>query len=167
MNDNATFRPNVKLIIARRFVMEAKANIYAAFLRENGVNCFISNTNAGTIIPFVDSGYGFLLHIAETDAEHAFELLKQLDEQSETRVDEDFSEADFSDIEYEKAISDYEDRVNRGSGKLLVWLFIALALLFAAIFSFLSRSKPPAGTYGLNQSIELPGAFDVSVPTIA
>lgn len=166
MNDDTTFRPNVKLIIAKRFVMEAKANIYAAFLRDHGINCFISNTNAGTLIPFVDGGFGFLLHIAETDKEEALLLLQQLDEQSETRVDEDFRDADFSDIEYEKSISEYEDRVKRGSGKFLVWLFIILALILAAIFTILSRDKPTSGTYGDVRQTAPQGWYGVRTATI-
>jgi hypothetical protein len=136
MSAETTFRPNVKLIIIRRFAHAAKANIYAAYLRENGVDCFISNSNTGTLIPFVEGGYPFLMHIAETDREEAVELLKELDEKASTRVDGDFRDADYSDIAYEKAITDYENRINRGSGKYLIWALLFAALAIASYFAF-------------------------------
>lgn len=155
MAAETTFRPNVKLIIIRRFAHAAKANIYAAYLRESGVDCFISNSNTGTLIPFVEGGYPFLMHIAETDREEAIELLKELDDKASTRVDGDFRDADYSDIAYEKAITDYENRINRGSGKYLIWALLLAALAIAAyvaITSGIEFNKEKRGI-GVNKPI--------------
>lgn len=150
MSAEATFRPDVRLIIVRRFAHVAKANIYAAYLRESGINCFISNSNTGTLIPFVDGGFPFLLHIAESDRDEAIELLKELDIKASTRSDDDYRDADFSDIAYEKALTDYENRINRGSGRYFVWGALLLALGIALFMAFKSGMKfqnerPPAG----------------------
>ena len=156
MSAETTFRNNVKLIIIRRFAHAAKANIYAAFLRENGVECFISNTNTGTLIPFVEGGFPFLMHIAESDKEDALELLSELDQKASTRIDEDYRDADYSDIEYEKAVTDYEKRLDRGSGRYFVWAIILAALaiaFFLAIEKGIEFQKQKRGVGYLNLGI--------------
>jgi hypothetical protein len=162
MAAETTFRNNVKLIIIRRFAHAAKANIYAAYLRESGVECFISNSNTGTLIPFVEGGYPFLLHIAETDREEALELLNELDQKASTRIDEDYRDADFSDIEYEKALTDYEKRIDRGSGRYFVWALLLAALAIAFAFALnkglkFQKEKQGIGCLNLSGHFNLPG----------
>ncbi len=148
MNRESTFRENIKLIIVRRFINEAKANIYAAFLREEGVQCFISNSTTGTLLPFANGGY--LLHIAERDLEETNEILTILDQNDATHVDQDYRNADLADIAYEKAIYDHDKRNEKGSGRYLAILLIVLALIASAFFAFVRGSKSHSHTIGMN-----------------
>ena len=149
MNTGSSFRENIKLIIVRRFFNEAKANIYAAYLRGEGVNCFISNSTTGTLLPFVNGG--FLLHIAEGDLEETNDILKELDKNAASRVDEDFHDADLADIAYEKAISDYDRRLEKGGGRTLVIFLIVLTLILSALFAFIRGSKSAPSAVGMNK----------------
>lgn len=142
MNTNALFRNNVKLVIAKRFVFEARANIYAAYLRESGIKCFISNSATGTLIPFVEGG--FLLHVSENDLEDALELIREMDENAALPVEEDYHDADISDIEYAREVNEYEQKVRRGNGKYAVWFFLA-ALIFLSAYLALSHKTPKTG----------------------
>lgn len=148
MNSDSAFRENIKLIIVRRFFNEAKANIYAAYLRGEGVNCFISNTTTGTLLPFVNGG--FLLHIAERDLDETNDLLDRLDKKASERIEQDYHDADLADIAYEKAISDYDNRLAKGGGRYIAMVLIVLALLLGAIFAYVRGSKPHSQTIGMN-----------------
>jgi|GEM_PF-6476043 len=148
MNTDSVFRQNVKLIIVRRFINEAKANIYASYLRSEGVDCFISNTNTGTLLPFINGG--FLLHIAERDLEETHRLLERLDQNASTRVDQDYRDADLTDIAYEKAISDHDRRLEKGDGRYLAMLLIVLALILSAFFAYVRGSTSHISPLGMN-----------------
>lgn len=139
MGTDSIFRENIKLVIVRRFINEAEANIYAAYLRGEGVECFISNSTTGTLLPFVNGG--FILHIAERDMEEAHDLLRKLDQNSETRVDQDYRDADLEDIAYEKAISDHDTRLEKGGGRYLALLLIVIVLILTALFAFVRDTK--------------------------
>ena len=149
MNTDSTFREHIKLIIVRRFFNEARANICAAYLRGEGVQCFISNSTTGTLLPFVNGG--FLLHIAERDLDEANDLLAKLDENASTRVEEDYRDADLSDIAYEKAISEHERRIESGGGRNLAIFLIVLTLVFAAFFAYVRSSKSENHVIGMHR----------------
>ena len=149
MNTESAFRDDVKLIIVRRFFNEARANICAAYLRGEGVQCFISNSTTGTLLPFVNGG--FLLHIAERDLKEANDLLEKLDQNASTRIDEDYHDADLSDIAYEKAISDHDKRIENGSGRYLAIVLIVLALVFGAFYAYVRSSKSQKHTIGMHR----------------
>lgn len=148
MNTDSVFRENFKLIIVRRFIHEAKANIYAAYLREEGVECFISNSTTGTLLPFANGG--FLLHIAERDLEETNNLLDKLDQNDATRIEQDYRDADLSDIAYEKAVSAHDRRLEKGAGRHLAIFLIILTLILSAYFAYVRGSKPNTTTIGLN-----------------
>jgi hypothetical protein len=148
MKTDSAFRENVKLIIVRRFINEAKATIYAAYLRGKGVHCFISNTTAGTLLPFINGG--FLLHIEERDLEETNDLLDKLDQNASTRPDEDYRDADLADIAYEKAVSDYDRRLEKSGGRSLAVLLIVIALILSALFAFVRSSKTGVQSIGMN-----------------
>jgi len=150
MSVETTFRSDVRLIIIRRFAHVVRANVYAAFLRDSGIDCFISNSNTGTLIPFVEGGYPFLLHIAETDKEEVIQLLDEMDRKASTRADMDFRDADISDIAYEKSITEYENRINKGSGRYFVWGLLLLALGVACYIAYKNgvryqKERTPSG----------------------
>lgn len=149
MNTDSVFRENLELIIVRRFLNEAKANIYAAYLRQEGVECFISNATTGTLLPFINGG--FLLHIAKRDLEEASDLLHKLDKNASTRVDEDYRDADLADIAYEKAVSDHERRIAKGGGRYLAIFLIVLALILSAFFAFVRGSKSNSHAIGMSK----------------
>ena len=142
MRTNALFRNNVKLVIVKRFVFEARANIYAAYLREAGIKCFISNSATGTLIPFVDGG--FLLHVSERDLDDALELIQELDRNAVAPPEEDFRDADLSDIEYAREVNEYERNLKRGYGKYTVWAFI-IAILLLSTYLALGRKTLKTG----------------------
>ena len=50
-----------KIIAVKYFYFESRAYLYAARLRNEQINCFVSNTNAVTAFPLGDGGIG--LHI--------------------------------------------------------------------------------------------------------
>ncbi len=139
MNTNALFRNNVKLVIAKRFVFEARANIYAAYLREAGIKCFISNSATGTLIPFADGG--FLLHVSENDLDEALELIREMDLNASVPVEEDFRDATLSDIEYAREVHEYERKMERGYGKYAVWAFLAAIILLSAYLAWGHKSS--------------------------
>ena len=113
-------------VIAKRLRSEAEAAVYAARLREVGIDSFVSNSHAGTLIPFVNGG--FLLHVREEDLERAGEIMSELDQLAQVRVDGDFRDADHGDIAFEKAITDHESWVRSDKNNLIAVGFVLLVI---------------------------------------
>ena len=154
MDTNALFRNNIKLVIVKRFVFEARANIYAAYLREAGIKCFISNSTTGTLIPFVNGG--FLLHVSENDLDEAMVLIGELDKNEAAPKDEDYRDADISDIEYAKGVHEYERKLQRGYGKYTIWAILVAILLLGAYLA-LHRANNSTGMMTPATTRTLPG----------
>lgn len=126
-----TFKKDVKFVIARRFSSEAIASIYAARLEEAGINSFISNSNTGTLIPFISGG--IIMHVAESDLAETKQIFTALDEKSNLKVDEDYHDADHDEIEYQRTLHEHESKVSRGDGKVLAVVLIVIILIIVAI----------------------------------
>lgn len=142
-----SFRKNVKYVIARRFIAEPIAALYAAKLKSEGVACFISNSNTGTLIPFANGG--IILHVPEHEYDDAMEIIRELDSNANRRQEEDFRDADLEDIEYEAAITAYENRLNSGSGRTIAWLFILITLALGAYFAVIRATTAANTTQGV------------------
>ena len=131
----STFRENVKVVILRRFIYSARANIYSARLKEHGIPCFISNINTSTLIPFGEGG--ILLHVRENDLEAAHALLEELDKLEKTPPDIDYRDADLQDIAYEKAVFERDQRIKQASGNIF-WIILVAVIFLALIYSALN-----------------------------
>ena len=139
MTEQQTFRDDVRVVILRRFVYEAQANIYAARLHEAGIDTFISNATTGSMLPFIPGG--FVMHVAESDLEEARHILKELDDNLKVQSNLDYRNADLEDIEYEKSVYLHEQKMERREGKYFAILIIILAVVLSALYAFFGGIK--------------------------
>ncbi|MFK7932508.1 MAG: DUF2007 domain-containing protein [Saprospiraceae bacterium] len=118
----------VKVVVARYFYTDSEAYIYAARLREAGINCFVSNSHAIAAVPLGNGGIG--LHVRETDLSAALTLIKEVDQQSP--AEQDFRDADHAEIEYERSLN----QPNKAT-RFLILFFVILfgGLLVMRAFS--------------------------------
>lgn len=123
---------NARIVAVKFFYFESNARIYAARLKEAGINSFISNANTSTVIPFGEGGIG--LHVKQDDLEEAVAIIEQLDINNESELqDVSFRDADKEDIAYEKEI-----RTKKGqaySSTFMITLFFIIVLGFLLIRS--------------------------------
>lgn len=118
----------VKVVVARYFYFDSEAYLYAARLRESGINCFVSNSNAIAAVPLGNGGIG--LHVKEQDLQEALSLIKEIDQQEP--IEQDFREADHEDIAYERAVNEKKSSSNIS---LIVFVLIVVSLLIWRAFS--------------------------------
>lgn len=120
---------NEKIITVKYFYFEAPARLYAARLRQQGIQSFITNVNTITAFPLGDGGIG--LHIRERDCESALPLINELDKNSKTRPSHiSFHDADHEDIAFEKSLSEQENK----NDTLLLFFLIFLGLILIRAF---------------------------------
>ncbi len=120
---------NEKIITVKYFYFEAPARLYAARLRQQGIQSFITNVNTITAFPLGDGGIG--LHIRERDYESALPLIYELDNNSKTRPTHiSFHDADHEDIAFEKSLSEQENKKDA----LLILFLILLGLILIRAF---------------------------------
>ncbi|MDX1408922.1 MAG: DUF2007 domain-containing protein, partial [Saprospiraceae bacterium] len=134
-----TFRDDVRVVILRRFIHEAQANIYAARLHEAGIDTFISNANTGGMLPFIPGG--FVMHVDETDLEEAQQILREMDDNLKVQSNLDYRNADLEDIEYEKAVYLSEQKMERREGKYMAFFIIVLVVILSALYAFFGGIK--------------------------
>lgn len=117
-----------KIITLKYFYSETPARLYAARLREHGIQSFITNTNTITAFPLGDGGIG--LHIRARDQYQALPLVKKLDENSKLSTqDFNFRDADHDDIAFEKAL---HDQTHKKDLTLILFLFLLSMILIRA-----------------------------------
>ncbi len=76
------FDLDAEVIRVKLFYNSAKANIYAARLREEGIKTFLSSSNMNAVIPSNFSQIG--LHIKKEDEEQALIIIQEMDVQYES-----------------------------------------------------------------------------------
>lgn len=99
-----SFDEGTKIVTVKYFYFESEARLNAARLKKEGINCFVSNTNAITAFPLAEGGIG--LHVKEKDLERATEIVMEMHENKISEPDQDFNEADLDEIEYQKALNE-------------------------------------------------------------
>jgi len=117
-----------KIIAIKYFYFESQALIYLARLKEQGINAFISNTNAITTFPLGDGGIG--LHIREIDHDKSIPIIKELDLNNLNEPNISFHDADLEDIAYEKALRTPKNKIDP---ILLLFLLICGLIIFRAL----------------------------------
>ena len=135
MEKGATFSEGVKIVIAKRFYNEALAHLYKSKLKDRGIESFISNATTSTLIPFGDGG--FTLHVRQSDLDQVTSIINEVDTDLRYTSDQDFRDADHEDIQYEKEVWEYENKLRRSSFSKLVFYLILLILLMLAFSYFL------------------------------
>lgn len=129
------FKKGVKVILIKRFVFGNEAYLAAASLKAEGIDCFVSNSNLGTLVPFSEGA--FTLHINEDDAEHAREVLRRFE--NPTSEEADFREADLEDIAYEKEVREQEAIVEEASPNIAFYIFAALIIASLLILALKNK----------------------------
>ena len=125
-------------VLIKHFHQEAKAHLYAAKLRESGIESFFSNANMNSMFTADFASMG--LHVNQEDATEAQQIIEGLDLQSASD-DPNFSfeEASEEDILLEKGLLEVR---NQHSNRL--FYIIAAAILLGGIFlgylDFLAKS---------------------------
>ena len=126
--------------IIKSFYSEHIATIYEARLLEAGIPCFISNKATSGLVPFGDGGLN--LHVQEDLFEKANEIIAELDQNMNTKVEEDYSDADLGDIEYEQAINEFERKEKENPWKNKSFIFLFIFMLAILILSFILNLNP-------------------------
>ncbi len=114
-------------ILIKHFYQETEAHLYAAKLRESGIESFFSNANMNSMFTADFASIG--LHVDQEDAVKAQQIIEGLDLQSASD-DPNFSyeEASEEDILLEKGLLEARhQRSNR------IFYFIAAAILLVGI----------------------------------
>jgi len=94
--------PSDQLMLVKQFYLESEAAIYAARLRESGIDAILQNDTAYVMLPVGEKG--IRLFVPFTDVELASELISEMDRNSLQPVEESFHDADLEDILYQKAL---------------------------------------------------------------
>lgn len=136
------FDANTRVVAIKYFYFEPEAHLYVARLKEANIKSFISNANTSTALPFGEGGIG--LHVKESDAEEALQIVNQLDHyNSREPVDQSFHDADKEDIAYEKALKEQQARQFRPA--TIIILFLALLILLVFLRSYLLAVSAQGG----------------------
>jgi len=116
-----------KIIAVKYFYFESQALLYAARLKEHGIQSFISNANTITAFPLGNGGIG--LHIREIDQDKSMNIIKELDYNDLNGPQNvSFHDADLEDIAYEKALT------NQKNDYLIFLFLIIISLLIFRAF---------------------------------
>ena len=75
-----SFDDDELIIIIRTFSKEFDAQLAKSMLDDEGIECFISKDDEGSMAPYLQSTNGVDLHIFEKDKEKANEVLKTMNE---------------------------------------------------------------------------------------
>ena len=126
--------------IIKSFYSEHAATIYEARLLEAGIPCFLSNKATSALVPFGDGGVN--LHVQEDLFEKANKIIEELDLNINTKVDEDYRDANQGDIQYEKGIYEFEKKEKENPWKSKSFIFLLICLLAVLIFSFILNVNP-------------------------
>ncbi len=115
-----------KIIAVKYFYFESQALVYAARLKEHGIQNFISNANTITAFPMGNGGIG--LHIREIDQDKSMHIIKELDSNDLNGPQNiSFHDADLEDIAYEKSLSN-----KKNDSFIFLFLIIISLLVFRA-----------------------------------
>lgn len=119
-------------VLIKHFYQEAEAQLYAAKLREHGIEYFLSNTNMNNVLGATFSTVG--LHIYKKDIPSVKKIIDGLDLQKQSD-DPDFSfeDADETDIEIEKRLLETQQKKTDWTYLLLIGLLVISAILFAIL----------------------------------
>lgn len=124
-SNSNNFKKDVKVILIKRFVFEAEAYLAESKLNSLGIKSFVSNSTMSSMMPFTDGGY--LLHVAEKDKVAALEILNQM--ANAERPDESYHDADIGDIEYEKELTEYEEKLEQSSAKQALLIVVIILII--------------------------------------
>jgi hypothetical protein len=122
------FEQGGKVVVVKKFAFESEARLYAAQLTQVGIPNFLSNTNTAATLPIPLLGVGSVsLHVRETDAAAAEQLIADLEQRAQqAAAEETFYEADEDEIEYQRELN---RSYRRDSQRIFFWLAVALVLL--------------------------------------
>lgn len=96
-----------------------------------------------------------MLHVQESEVKRVEEIFSQLDENANTKVDEDFRDADLGDIAYERSITEFDENIAQEKGKYGLIAFVIAALILAAIVAFFMSPKEVRNPNGMRINLDL------------
>lgn len=89
-------------MLVKQFYLESEAAIYAARLRESGIDAILQNDTAYVMLPVGEKG--IRLFVPFTDVALASDLISEMDHNKMQPVEESFHDADLDDILYQKSL---------------------------------------------------------------
>lgn len=99
----AQYDPHVRIVTVKTFQFESLASLYAAKLKQAGIDCFVSNANTITAFPIGTGGIG--LHVKARDQQMALQLIAEMDANQVAPLEEDFRDAGHEEIAYQKSLN--------------------------------------------------------------
>jgi len=89
-------------MLVKQFYLESEAALYAARLRESGIEAILQNDMAYVMLPVGEKG--IRLFVSFTDVKLASELISEMDRNKLQPVEESFHDADLEEILYQKSL---------------------------------------------------------------
>ena len=121
-----------QLVQVKQFYLESEASIYAARLRESGIEAFLQNDTVYVMLPVGEKGIRLFVPIV--DLELANDLISEMDRNKIKPLEESFHDANHEDILYQKSL--HEGAV---SSKMMYVAVIMSAILILYV-CYLSSS---------------------------
>lgn len=120
-------------VIVKKETFEARANLMVSVLNQENIDAYITNDTMATMLPIQNSGY--IVRVRERDLIAAQEIIADFEGKINTRVEEDFRDADKDDIEYQKELIENEEIVGKANSTQLLYLLfvVILGLSIAAV----------------------------------
>lgn len=118
------------LVLLKQFYLESEAAIYAARLREEGIEVVLQNDTIYAMLPVGEKG--IRLFVPQADAAYALQLIRQMDENKVKPLEESFHDADLEDILYQKQL--HEGQVS----KHMMYVALAMSVVLVIYVCYLS-----------------------------
>jgi len=123
---------NDQLVLVKHFYSEAEASIYAARLRDVGVDAVLQNDTAYVMLPVGEKG--IRLFVPSSEVVIANDLILEMDINKTQPVEESFHDADLEDILYQKSLHD-----GTVSSKMM-YVAIGMSIILVLYVCYLSSS---------------------------
>ena len=129
------FKEGVEIVLIKHFYQESEAHLYAAKLKDEGIDSFLSNTNMNTALTVDFANVG--LHVNKKDVRQASLIIEGLDLQQASR-DPNFSYEDATpeEIELEKGLLAANQKKSDNIFYLIAILLLIVGIILAIINYF-------------------------------
>ena len=119
-----------QLIFVRKFYNQSQAELYAARLREQGIQHFLTNRHMNSMLHMATSEIG--IQILKKDLSTVEGLFAALDELNAVEPEQSFHDADLDDIYYEKSLND----AKKGHFSLGLTLIVIILIMLILMFNY-------------------------------
>lgn len=125
------FDQSTRIVTVKFFYFESEARLFAAGLKNEGIKCFVSNTNTITAFPLGGGGIG--LHVKEEDLKMATAIVQKMENNKLKTPDEDFRDADLEEINYQKSLN--QPPIAFTNPKYIFFIIILIVILLMSLFN--------------------------------